>query len=134
MQKKFNILILSLFTLLVIVFVYWWQRGDALLVQPLSDSVKQNSNNTIKVENVTNEVIDESLSDDFIFTGTQEMHICNSRAICHRGNVVFEFGDVLTISDDNGNNLGVSDSSCNDKSCYVEDEFGKEWDLVFIKK
>ncbi len=124
MQKKFNIIIFSLIGLLVMVFIYWWQRGDALFVQPKSDYAEQKNNQTIV----------ESLADDFNFTGLLEMHICNSQAICHRGDVVFTNGDVLTIVNTEGLAIEIADSTCDSQSCFVEDLTSKEWDLVFINE
>jgi len=60
------------------------------------------------------------------------MHICNVQSICHRGNVVFEKGDVLTIVNTEGVEIEIDDSTCDSQSCLVEDIVGKEWDLVFI--
>ncbi len=72
-------------------------------------------------------------SDEFTKTGTEEMHICNAKAICHRGQVLFADGDVLTIVDAKGSEIEIEDSSCDDQSCFVEDTKGREWDLVWIE-
>lgn len=132
MQKKFNILILSLVALIVIVFIYWWQRGDALLVQLKSDFSDKQNNKLTEINNPDSSIIDESLSNDFDFTGSLEMHICNTQAICYRGNAVFEKGDVLTIVNTEGTEIEIDDSICDSESCLAEDIDGKEWDLVFI--
>jgi len=133
MQKKFNIIIFSLLGLLVIIFIYWWQRGDALFVQPRADYTEQKNNQTIEIDN-NDDIVDESLIDDFNFTGSLEMHICNSQAICHRGDVVFAAGDVITIVNTEGLSVEVADSTCDSRSCFVEDLTGQEWDLVFINE
>ncbi len=71
-------------------------------------------------------------SDTFDKTGLETMEICNAKAICHQGAVIFEAGEVISITDVDGAEVGVEFSQCDAESCYVEDVSGREWDLVWI--
>lgn len=116
---------------LIIPLLLLFTSGCSLFSQQPTNRTNVNSADEVTT---TVPAIDPIVNEDFNFTGTQEMEICNTRAICHRGAVVFADGDVLTISDNDGQELEIADSSCDELSCYVEDANGKAWDLVPVVK
>jgi hypothetical protein len=71
-------------------------------------------------------------SDTFDKTGLETMEICNAKAVCHQGAVTFEAGEVISITTVDGAEVDVDFSQCDEESCYVEDVYGREWDLVWI--
>jgi len=106
--------------------------GACSFFQPAEQPSTANVNSGVITNEANNPPADSSAS--FDFTGTVEMDTCNTRAICHTGTVVFDNGDVLTITDNAGKVLEIDDSDCNSESCYVQDIDGKDWDLVWIKE
>jgi len=114
-------------TYLIIPLLLLFTSGCSLFLQQPTDRANVNSADEVAS---TTPAEDQPVSGSFNFTGTQEMEICNTRAICHRGNVVFESGDIITITDQDGQELEIADSTCDELSCYIEDINGKEWDLV----
>ena len=90
---------------------------------PVTDQI--NTNAPVETE--------EEEGESFNKTGVEIMEICNASSICHQGAVTFEAGEVLSITADDGAELGVEFSACDLESCYVEDVYSREWDLVWLE-
>lgn len=131
MKKKYSIkklFIITLFGLIVL-------EGCSLSPNPrfknVNEPARDNTNTSFLPDKTTNV---EEEQETFNFNGTEEMHICNTKAVCHRGVAIFEAGEVLAITNSDGDTLDIDDSTCDEESCLVEDTGGKEWDLIWIRE